>query len=335
MNQIPLSMNRLRRLLAVNNDTSYTQQRDRSILALKLGGLTPGQIAGLTWPAVELQYRSAVLEVRKPTRSQGTITEELDASKDVGVCPVEALRDLRDVATGDGAVFTHNGKTMTSQDISKLIKRLTAGMLRDETATTAATFTLLQRRDRALLLAGWYAAMPPENLRRLNWGDMSHENGEWELVQRDGNSNWLSLCPDPEWPCAASAMSAWYKALTQELGADPMRVARNQPVFPEIDHEGNIRRTSRGEMMRLDDLDLNEVVQTLCKRAGFDPNRYDASSLRSGFITEALTDDRLSILDVQEVTHHESTDELYAIHRRVNDPQRNLTKKLWRSSPST
>lgn len=344
-----LRMNEMRRLLAINDGISYERQRDRAIVALRRQGLTPGQLASLPWVGVTLRHRSVELEAEKPTRAQGTITVELAAEADPMLCPVSALRDLRDVSSGKGSVFTHNGKPMTRQGIAAVVQRLTAGERTDEAIASAVqtsiTPTLLQLRNRAMLLTGWYAALRRSNIvERLNWGDLAVEGGEWEVTlsitktnQEGGRNldhNWLSLSEDPAWPCAASAMTAWHAAVTKELGGDPMVIARNQPVFPAMDRHSNLRRTRTGRMMRLDGEAVNVLVKGLCEKAGLDPTQYGAHSLRAGFVTEALTDNKLTIAEVQEVTHHKKVDVLMTYHRRINAQSSNPTKKLWGKPPA-
>jgi site-specific recombinase XerD len=340
-----LVMADMRRLLAVNDAVPVAHLRDRAIVLLTRFGLTRGQMASMSWAGVTVLHRSAVLEVERPTRSPGTMTIKIAAGEDALVCPVAALRDLLDGSSGKGAVFQHKGKPMTRQGIAAVVQRLIGdGELTDKKVRAAVSITikptLLQLRNRAMLLTGWYAALRRSNVtERLSWSDLAIEGGEWEVTLgitktnqeggRNPDRNWLSLSNDPAWPCAASAMAAWHAAVTKELGGDPMKIARNEPVFPAMDRHSNIRRTASDRMLRMDGAALNEVVQDLCEKAGFDRTKYGAHSLRIGFVTEALTDDKLSIAEVQEVTHHKTVNVLIGYHRRVNARTSNPTKKLW------
>ena len=146
---------------------------------------------------------------------------------------------------------------------------------------------------------------------------------------KDPDRNWISLSDDAAWPCAATALSAWHAALAGALGVDPMEMRRSEPLFPAMDRHNNVRLRASGRMLRFDGEAVNELVQNLCGKAGLDANRYGAHSLRAGFVTEALTDNKLTVAEVQEVTHHKTVDVLLGYNRRVNARKSNPTKKLW------
>ncbi len=90
----------------------------------------------------------------------------------------------------------------------------------------------------------------------------------------------------------------------------------------------------QGRPARLTGDGVNEVVQRLATAAGLATTTvngrhpYGAHSLRAGFITEALRDNKLSIEDVQDVTDHKSIQILLGYRREVNAAQRNGSRKL-------
>lgn len=71
-----------------------------------------------------------------------------------------------------------------------------------------------------------------------------------------------------------------------------------------------------------------EIVQNLAARAGLVAGDFGAHSLRSGFITEALTDDKVSIAEVQDVTHHVDINVLATYRRLVNLRRNNAVKRM-------
>ena len=339
-----LTMNEVRRLLAVIDAVPYERLRDRAILVLSRAGSTPGQLAALRWANVGIRHDHVCLDLQKPTRSPGSIAVKLARARDVRVCPVESLRDLRDASAATCAVFLHNGRAMTRQGIAAIIRRAAGGQALSDTAfaaLVAPTFepSLLQIRNRAIILTGWYCALRRSNIAAASWRDLRREAGEWELVLpvtksnseggKDPDRNWISLSDDAAWPCAATALYAWHAALAGALGVDPMEMRRSEPLFPAMDRHNNVRLRASGRMLRFDGEAVNELVQNLCGKAGLDANRYGAHSLRAGFVTEALTDNKLTVAEVQEVTHHKTVDVLLGYNRRVNARKSNPTKKLW------
>ncbi|MBN8785393.1 MAG: hypothetical protein J0G98_20205, partial [Terrimonas ferruginea] len=78
-----------------------------------------------------------------------------------------------------------------------------------------------------------------------------------------------------------------------------------------------------------------DLVKGLAKAAGLTAENFGAHSLRSGFITEALTDDKASLAEVQDVTHHVDINVLADYRRYVNRRKTNATQRLFaRPRPS-
>ncbi|MCZ2826005.1 MULTISPECIES: tyrosine-type recombinase/integrase [unclassified Modestobacter] len=216
--------------------------------------------------------------------------------------------------------------------------RLLARLLAAECPMTP----LVAARDRALLLAGFYTAARRSNLSALNWGDVT-DYGEdgctviWRRSKTDqegrGRVKWLPEAgPDSDKACPATALRAWKAQLSAALGRQPRN---DEPVFVALTGAGTLKVDEDGQPVRLSGESINDVVQKLAIAAGLmrkpqpgERATYGAHSLRSGFVTEGLRNDKLSIAEVQEVTDHKSVNVLMDYRREVNAPKNNAARKL-------
>ena len=343
-----LTIDLVRRLLAANDLIAPEKIRYRAIALLRRNGVTPGQMHTLDWERLTFRRTSVELDVSRPTRSPGTTTVVFETGPVPELCVVRALRVLRDVSTGAGAVFVNGPRRMTRQGIDAAANRLNYRCGDDSAFATAlrAEFqpTRLQLRNRAMILTAWYAALRRSNAVNATWRHLASHGDKWALTLavtkgnptggRYPDVNWLVASTHPDWPCVASAIEAWHAAVTEMLGVDPLVERRSEPLFPSMDRHDNLKFNAHGRMSHLDGEVLNEIVQSLCERAGLTARLYGAHSLRAGFVTEALTDDRLSISEVQEVTHHKDVNILMDYRRRVNADKSNVFAKMWATGPS-
>jgi integrase len=343
-----LTIDLVRRLLAANDLISPETVRDHAVALLRRKGVTPGQMHTLDWERITFRRASVELDVNRPTRTPGTTTLIFETGPVPELCVVRALRALRDVSAGAGAVFLNGPRRMTRQGIDAAAKRLDYRCA-DERAFAAAMraefqLTRLQLRNRAMILTTWYAALRRSNAVNASWRHLALHGDKWALTLattkgnptggRHPDVNWLVRSTHPDWPCVASAIEAWHAALTEMLGVDPLVERRSEPVFPAMDRHDNLKFNAYGRMSHLDGEVLNDLVQSLCERAGLTARLYGAHSLRSGFVTEALTDDKLSISEVQEVTHHKDVNVLMDYRRRVNAGKSNVFAKMWSTEPT-
>lgn len=134
-------------------------------------------------------------------------------------------------------------------------------------------------RDRALLLVGFVGALRRSELAALTVADVAaHDNGLVLTLPRSktnqtGQAVELVVLPRAGNParCPVRAMRRWLELAGITEG----------PVFRPVG-KGN-RVTARG----LHPESVNNVVQQAVARAGIDPTRYSAHSLRAGFVTYA------------------------------------------------
>ncbi|MGY1659647.1 hypothetical protein ACI78Q_00295 [Geodermatophilus sp. SYSU D00705] len=201
---------------------------------------------------------------------------------------------------------------------------------------------LVIARDRALLLVGFYTAGRRSNLSALNWRDLTDhgEDGLAAIFRRSktdqegrGKPKWVpQAAPGSDKACPATALRAWRAQLTVALGRPPRP---DEPVFVALTGAGTLKVGEDGRAPRLTGEGINDAVQRLAVAAGLmrkpptgEKAVYTAHSLRSGFVTEALRDDKLSIPEVQDVTDHKTVDVLVAYRREVNGAKTNAARKL-------
>jgi len=86
-------------------------------------------------------------------------------------------------------------------------------------------------------------------------------------------------------------------------------------------HEGHVFRSIRkgGHTLgnSLQPLAVNQILKEYLEKAGYDPDRYGAHSLRSGFLTEAA-EHGASLFKMLEVSRHKSTDMVLHYVRTAN-----------------
>lgn len=346
-----LDMPLLEQLLAIVDDAPLDVLRDRALLALlsATDGST-GQFARLEWEGVDLGNAPSV-ELAPMGRSTQTVVHGLVARPGDPLCPVDALRRLRARSGSRGFVFANSGtgKAFSRQGIRQALLRLTGSGSPDpftlkRCAAKLSEPTLRQRRDRALLLCGWWAALRRSNLVAARWDHTNVVEGDWELKLRRSKNNpygakdqksWFIKAPDG-WPCPVEAMDAWCDALSSALGITTGELKKSSfPIFVHIDRHGNVVRTGSGTPAPISGDAVCTIVQDLAAAAGLDAEDFGAHSLRSGFITEALTDDKLSIADAQDVSFHEDINELVSYRRKVNRRRDNPVRRMFEHAKRT
>lgn len=228
---------------------------------------------------------------------------------------------------------------------------------------SAAATPLAAARDRALLLVGFYTALRRSNLSALNWRDMTDHGGEegWSArIRRSktdqegrGRTSWIpQAAPGSHLDCPATALRTWHAQVSAALGRAPHP---DEPVFASLTGRGTLKIDKDGRLTRLPGEGINLAVQRLTVAAGLAPaapkpdraatqatkpaggtkrrlpepaNKYGAHSLRAGFVTEALRDDKLTIGEVQDVTGHANVEVLMMYRREVNAASQNGSRKL-------
>src|SRR5690625_93150 len=361
-----LTMSGLKRILNVIEEGSYEHLRRTSanILAVRAGA-TAGQLARLQWDDVRIMDRSVVIALPRARVGHERLTVELNMRHDRSVCAHYHLDQLQlRAAELTGSVFTHlNGRPLTRQALHKLLTTTWSGSVprsgtqREMDAVLKARLEELntkpsakQLRDRALLTAGWIMAARRSNLERLNWDDLTQGERSWRATFRVTKTDQIGegtvldiprIQPHSRVPDPAGALDAWHSYVTQNLGYDP-RTASGIPVFCSLDRHGNLK-FHRGELVRITGEGINALIQDLTTKAGLvaevnvnahghpitrDHHPFGAHSLRAGYVTEAFTDNKLSIAQVMEVTQHRSPQTLMSYNRTINSANEGAARKI-------
>ena len=169
-------------------------------------------------------------------------------------------------------------------------KAITVDILNDM-LETCKDDGLIGIRDAAILLFGFstggrrrseISAAVMENLIKDKNNSFIYNLGKSKTNQTGAND------PKPILGRAASALINWLESSKIDEGA----------IFRSISKHGKI-----GNL--LSDIDINRIVKKRCKLAGYDPKKFTAHSLRSGFVTEGGKKGK-SVFDIMALTGHKS-----------------------------
>lgn len=351
------------RLLGVVGYPEFIRRRHLALLALFAGlpgHVTPGQIARLRFDddSVVIGTRQVVLFLPPTVRGGGRTEVTLPARPGSPLCPVRSLALLAEACAFTGPVVRAAPRSETPLTRPGVVQAAAqafraAGLPnRPEPAAFAAAARnlpaalarppLLEVRDRAALLAGWWGCRRRSELVALDWEHLEREEEDLALhIARSktdqegvGHCVWISPSADPLWPCGVEAVDAWAARVGELLGGNPYADLPHTPVFLVIDRHGRIATDAGGRPRRLSGQAVCELVQRRIAGAGLDPARYGAHSLRAGFITEALTDDKLTLAEAQEISGHKRIDSLVGYHRRANLRVNNPVRRIVFARPA-
>lgn len=164
--------------------------------------------------------------------------------------------------------------------------------------------TLTGKRDRALLLLGFAAALRRSELVSLNVDDL--ERAPEGLIvhirksktDQDGAGHKVGV-PRGSKLRPVEALHDWLQAAGIDAG----------PVFRSVRKGGALGG-------RLSAHSVAEIVKDRAGAAGLDPETMSGHSLRAGFVTSAL-ESGADVLKVMDVTRHRSVDTLRMYDRRA------------------
>jgi len=198
-------------------------------------------------------------------------------------------------------------------------------------------------RDTLILLLGFAGAFRREELAALTLGDIEfNSQGVHVRVTRSktdqeahGHTKGMPRTDDPRY-CTPCAIRRWISILElidsspdevrsflksgrdEEHCCEPTLTSRTldprRPLFPSMIKGGRIGRLKTGGDT------IHVVLRSRLARAGIDPERYGAHSLRSGFVTEAFRA-RATHHEVMRQTGHRNPETL-EIYSREQDPLR-------------
>jgi len=164
--------------------------------------------------------------------------------------------------------------------------------------------TLAGKRDRALILIGFAAALRRSELVALNVGDVErNDSGVFLHIRRSKTdqegAGALIAVPDGKKLKPVEALDAWLTAAGIRDGA----------LFRSIDRGGGLGERLTGQSVAL-------IVKRWAKAARVDPTLFSGHSLRSGFVTSAL-EDGADVFKVMDVTRHRAVATLREYDRRA------------------
>lgn len=166
---------------------------------------------------------------------------------------------------------------------------------------------LAQKRDRALLLIGFAAALRRSELVALQVSDVSMRPRGIILHIRSSKTDQEAAGQDLPIPRGGrlrpvQALETWLAAAAICEG----------PIFREVDRHGNVGAAA------LSDRSVARIIKRVVREAGIDERVFSGHSLRAGFVTSAL-DARVDPLKVMKQTRHKKVDTLAIYDRREND----------------
>lgn len=169
---------------------------------------------------------------------------------------------------------------------------LTLELLRQTIATCPSTPA--GRRDHALLVVGFAAALRRSEIAELTVGDIEPNAAGIILTIRKSKTDQHGAGHRLGLPhgtaaetCPVRVLAAWTRQLPSAGG----------PLFRPIDRHGNIfDRHLSGRA-------IAEIIKRRCALAGHDPTRYSGHSLRAGFATSAAAAGATEIAIARQTRH--------------------------------
>jgi site-specific recombinase XerD len=157
---------------------------------------------------------------------------------------------------------------------------------------------LIGMRDRALLLLGFAGALRRTELVALDVDDLEFARQGLRVrirrskTDQDAEGTTIAIAKGSN-NCPVQAIAIWLESARIETGA----------LFRRVGKDGKVSAA------RLSDRSVTGIVKQSAKRAGLDPRRFSAHSLRSGFLTSAAGNGA-SIFKMMDVSRHKSIDAL-------------------------
>jgi len=167
------------------------------------------------------------------------------------------------------------------------------------------TNTARGKRDRAILLIGFAAALRRSELVNLNLSDIERADGGILLTIRrsktdqEGAGHVVAI-PRGSKLAPVAGLDDWLSATGRTTG----------PVFTSI------RRGNHITANRLTDQAVALIIKRYAAAAGLDPSLFSGHSLRSGYVTEALANGA-DVLRVMDQTRHRSVQTLKGYDQRA------------------
>lgn len=176
--------------------------------------------------------------------------------------------------------------------------------------------TLAGKRDRALIVLGFAAALRRSELVSLNIQDVRRTaEGVFLHISRsktdqDGQGADIAV-PSGGKLKPVEALDAWMSAAGIVAG----------PIFREVDRHGRVGAQA------LTGRALADVIKRAAEQAKLDPMQFSGHSLRAGFVTSALANGA-DMFRVMDVTRHRRVETLRIYDRRAKAFQNHAGRKF-------
>lgn len=196
---------------------------------------------------------------------------------------------------------------------------LTRDLLRRIVTRKADATSVVELRDRALLLIGYAGAFRRSELTAIVGADLEFSADGVVITLRASKTDSLRKGRKVPIPftrtrdCPVKALQTWLRQSPADAAS---------PVFRSIDRDGNLR----SRHMNAGSVGL--ILRRSLKQAGLDPNGYSAHSLRAGFVSDAARSGAPTWA-IQRQTGHRSEATVHRYIRELGDFERNAVAALW------
>ncbi|MHB1000026.1 MAG: tyrosine-type recombinase/integrase [Armatimonadota bacterium] len=183
---------------------------------------------------------------------------------------------------------------------------------------TLDTTTLIGKRDRAIILLGFFTASRRSELKALTTDDI-HETVEGlEIIIRKSKTDQegqgfrkaVTRQDNPPF-CPVRALSDYLQSAGIASG----------PVFRSIGKGGKVSKSA------LTGHSIACIVKDTAAKAGLNPDKYSGHSLRAGLVTTAAKEGA-SMIEIMAQTGHRSTDTVAKYIRKARLFEDTVTKRI-------
>jgi site-specific recombinase XerD len=178
---------------------------------------------------------------------------------------------------------------------------------------------LLAKRDRALLLIGWFGAFRQSELVALRVDEITeHSDEEFSLLiprsktdqTGEGHQKWLTSQREPRY-CPLQAIQDW-------------KVASGVTDGPLLRAVGRWGHVSKGSMRPQA---ITDAIRRVARLAGYETEIYSGHSLRRGFCVQAALNGA-TLDEIMAQTHHRDISTVMRYIEEANARRRNAVRKI-------
>ncbi len=178
---------------------------------------------------------------------------------------------------------------------------------------------LLAKRDRALLLIGWFGAFRQSELVALRIEEITeHTEDEYSLLipksktdqTGEGYQKWLTNQKDTRY-CPLQAIQDWKQAADISEG----------PLLRAVGRWGHVSKNAMRPQA------VTDAIRRVAKLAGYETDIYSGHSLRRGFCVQAALNGA-TLDEIMAQTHHRDISTVMRYIEEANARRRNAVRKI-------